>query len=42
VPAVTGTQVSHPGAHRSPQSQCGIDVQAMYPAGKPPTKEADN
>src|SRR6267143_1961412 len=43
VPAVTGTQVKPPCARIDLlKSQCGIDVQAMYPAGKPPTKEADN
>src|SRR6266851_4845182 len=42
VPAVTGTQVKPPCARIDLlKSHCGIDVQAMYPAGKPPTKEAD-
>src|SRR2546427_13111209 len=43
VPAVTGTQGKPPCARIDLlKSQCGIDVQAMYPAGKPPTKEADH
>jgi len=43
VPAVTGTQVKPPCARIDLLKQhCGIDVLAMYPAGKPPTKEADN
>ena len=43
VPAVTGTQVKPPCARIDLlKSHCGIDVQAMYPAGKPPTKEADH
>ena len=43
VPAVTGTQVKPPCARIDLLKQhCGIDVQAMYPAGKPPTKESDN
>src|SRR6267142_2079606 len=43
VPAVTGTQVKPPCARIDLlKSQCGIDVQAMYPAGKPPTKEAEH
>src|SRR5439155_1348306 len=43
VPAVTGTQVKPPCARIDLlKSQCGIDVQAMYPAGRPPTREAEH
>jgi len=43
VPGPTGTQVKPPCARLDVWKQAaGIDFQAMYPAGKPPTKEADN
>ena len=43
VPAVTGTQVKPPCVRLDLFKQhAGIDIQAMYPVNKPPTKEADN
>jgi hypothetical protein len=43
VPAITGTQVKPPCARIDLlKSHCGIDILSMYPAGKPPTKEAEN
>jgi ABC-type glycerol-3-phosphate transport system substrate-binding protein len=43
VPAVTGTQVKPPCARLDLFKQhAGIDLQAMYPVNKAPTKEASN
>jgi ABC-type glycerol-3-phosphate transport system substrate-binding protein len=43
VPAVTGTQVKPPCARLDLFKQhAGLDLQAMFPANAPPTKEADN
>jgi len=43
VPAVTGTQVKPPCVRLDLFKQhAGIDIQAMYPVNKAPTKEADN
>jgi len=43
VPAVTGTQVKPPCARLDLFKQhAGLDIQAMYPPNKPPTKEAEN
>jgi ABC-type glycerol-3-phosphate transport system substrate-binding protein len=42
VPAVTGTQVKPPCARLDLFKQhAGMDLQAMFPAGQPPTKAAD-
>jgi ABC-type glycerol-3-phosphate transport system substrate-binding protein len=43
VPAVTGTQVKPPCARLDLFKQhAGLDLQAMFPAGKTPSKDADN
>lgn len=43
VPSPTGTQVKPPCARLDLFKQhAGIDIQAMYPVNKPPTKEAEN
>src|SRR3954466_10213996 len=42
VPSPTGTQVKPPCARIDLFKAAGLDIQGMYPAGKPPTKEADN
>jgi ABC-type glycerol-3-phosphate transport system substrate-binding protein len=43
VPAVTGTQVKPPCARLDLFKQhAGLDLQAMYPVNKPPTKEAEH
>jgi ABC-type glycerol-3-phosphate transport system substrate-binding protein len=43
VPAVTGTQVKPPCARLDLFKQhAGLDLQAMFPAGQAPSKEADN